>query len=326
LYCIDLKTHQSVWHANVWTDFGGLPANPESGGFGSRKSGSFPIWAITQNPLIYSDMVIIASQAPEAGVVAYDKQTGIIRWKTPNLGNESYASPTVISIDGKDHIVMVISSTNPIGNRGRPQTLGHVVGIDPSSGKVLWDYDKWNCHISVPSAVSAGNNKVLVVGGYELGATMIQVEKGHDGGYLAKELFTTEEFGDQTKPPLLHNGHFYAQFGTNNKRDGLVCMDMEGHIKWKTEREPDFNKGSMILVDGVILATDGATMLFLIEPDPQEFKVISKAEVLKSGGSGAQGIAARMGGNNQNWAPIALSNGKLLLRDQGQLKCILVGR
>ena len=175
LYCVDLNTHKAVWKANVWTDFGGKPASGASGGFGSRGPGSFPIWAITQCPLVYSDLLIVASQAPEAGVVAYDKLTGDLKWKTPNLGNESYASPSVVKIDGKDHVVMVISSTNPFGNRGMPQTLGNIVGIDPATGDVLWQYDKWNCHISVPSAVDAGENRVLVAGGYELGATMIKV-------------------------------------------------------------------------------------------------------------------------------------------------------
>ncbi len=325
LYCIDLTAHQPVWKANVWTDFGGKPASGESGGFGSRGPGSFPIWAITQNPLLYQDMVIVASQAPEAGVVAYDKLTGQVKWKTPNLGNESYASPTVVKIDGNDHVAMVISSTNPFGNPGATRTLGKVVGLDPASGKVLWSYDQWNCHISVPSAVDAGENRVLVVGGYELGATMIKVEKSEDGKYTATELFTTVEFGDQTKPPVLYKGHFYGQYGTNNRRDGMVCMDMDGKILWKTKREPDFNKGSMILVDSLLLATDGAKSLYLVEPDPSGFKALASAELLSQEGTNTEGMAARVGGPTQNWAPLALSNGRLLLRDHAQLKCVKVG-
>jgi len=309
VYCIDTNTHKPVWNKNVWTDFGGK---------------RLPIWAITQCPLIYGDLLIILSQAPEAGVVAYNKLTGDVVWKTPNLVNESYASPSVVKIDGKDHVVMVISSTNPFGNRGAPQTLGNVVGIEPLTGKILWEYDKWKCHISVPSAVDAGDNKVLVVGGYELGATMIKVEKKADGSYGATELFTTEEFGDQTKPPILHNGYFYAQFGTNSRRDGLVCMGTDGKIMWKTGRSVNFNKGSMILADGLILATDGAKTLYLIEPDPSGFKPLASAEVLGEGGTDSEGIAARVGGSTQNWAPMALSDGKLLIRDQKQMKCVVV--
>ena len=324
LYCIDINTHKSVWNKNVWTDFGGKPG----GGSGRRSGGpgGFPIWAITQCPLVYSDLLIIASQAPDAGGVAYDKLTGELKWKTPNLGNESYASPSVVKIDGKDHVVMVISSTNPFGNRGLPRTLGNVVGIEPLTGKILWKYDKWHCHISVPSAVDAGGNRVLIVGGYELGATMIKVEKKADGTYGTTELFTTEEFGDQTKPPILHNGYFYAQYGTNSRRDGLTCMSMDGKIMWKTKRDPAFNKGSMILADGLILASDGRKSLYLIEPDPSGFKSLASAEVLGEAGTDSEGIALRVGGPTQNWAPLALSDGKLLIRDQSQLKCVKVAQ
>jgi len=255
-----------------------------------------------------------------------NKSTGDVAWKTPNLVNESYASPSVVKIDGKDHIVMVISSTNPFGNRGAPQTLGNVVGIEPLTGKILWEYKQWKCHISVPSAVDAGDNKVLVVGGYELGATMIKVEKKADGSYGTTELFTTEEFGDQTKPPILHNGYFYAQFGTNNTRDGLTCMSMDGQIMWKTKRDPDFNKGSMILADGLILATDGAKTLYLIEPDPSGFKSLASADLLAEAGTDSEGIAARVGGRTQNWAPMALADGNLLIRDQSRLMCVKVAQ
>jgi outer membrane protein assembly factor BamB len=309
LYSININTHEPAWNRNIWTDFGG---------------DKLPIWAITQNPLVYGDLLVVTAQAPEAGVVAYNKLTGDLAWKTPYLGNESYASPSVVKIDGKDHIVTVISSTNPIGHRELPQTPGRVVGIEPLTGEVLWEFKEWECHISVPSAVDAGNNKVLVVGGYELGAVMIEVSKQADGSFVATELFRTEEFGDQTKPPILLDGYFYAQYGTNSRRDGLVCMRMDGEIMWKTGRSPDFNKGSMILVDGLLLATDGGTMLYLIEPDPSEFKAIASAKVFTRAGPRSEGIALRVGGAVQNWAPIALSDGKLLIRDQNQLKCLRV--
>jgi outer membrane protein assembly factor BamB len=308
LYCIDINTHKPVWHKNVWTDFGGK---------------ELPIWAITQCPLIYGDLIILLSQAPEAGVVAYNKLTGELKWKTRNLVNESYASPSVVKIDGEDHIVMVISSTNPIGHRELPHSPGNIVGIEPLTGEILWEYNEWECHISVPSAVDAGNNKVLVVGGYELGAVMIKVEKQADGSYSTTQIFRTEDFGDQTKPPLLINGYFYAQYGTNNRRDGLICMRMDGKIMWKTGRKPDFNKGSMIYADGLIIATDGAKSLYLIEPDTSEFKPLASAELL--GAKTGDEQMARMFAA-QNWGPMALADGKLLIRDQSRLMCIKVTR
>ena len=286
------------------------------------------MWAITQCPLVYGYLLIVASQAPQAGVVAYKIATGNVKWKTPSLGLISYASPAIVKVDGKDHVVMVTSSTNPFQRTSPDNELGNVVGMDPLTGEILWKYDKLECHIPVASAVDAGDNRVLVVGGYELGATMIKVERKAEGRYGTTELFTTKEFGDQTKPPVQHKGHFYAQYGTNSRRDGLVCISMDGRIMWKTKRAPDFNKGSMILADGLILATDGAQTLYLIELDPSGFKQLAAASLLAEGGSGSENdpLASRVGGRNQNWAPLALAGGKLLLRDQSQLKCVSVAQ
>ena len=312
LYCIDTKTHKPVWNKNVWKDFGG---------------DRLPMWAITQCPLVYGDLLIVASQAPQAGVVAYDKLTGNIKWKTPPLGLISYASPAIVKVDGKDHVVMITGSTNPFQLTGRANELGNVVGIDPLTGSILWKFDKWECHVPVASAVDAGENKVLIVGGYELGTVMLKVEKTADGNYGTAELFRTKQFGDQTKPPVLYKGCFYAEYGTNERRDGMVCMSMDGQIRWKTKRSPDFNKGSMILADGLILASDGAKSQYLVEPDPAGYKQLASAELFPEGTADSEGgIASRIGGRNQNWAPMALADGKLLLRDQTQLKCVKVAQ
>ena len=300
LYCIDVNTHEPAWNKNVWKDFGGE---------------EIPMWAISQCPLIYGDLLILASQAPEAGVVAYEKGTGELIWKTPSLGHVGYVSPAIVQIDGDDHLVMITASDRKSGDKG------NVVGIEPLTGKILWDYKNWECAIPIPSAIDAGENRVLIIGGYELGATLLKVERQADGSYVTKEIFTTKEFGDQTKPALLHEGYFYAQYGTNNKRDGLTCMSIEGKIMWKTRRKPDFNKGSMILADGLILATDGAKTLYLIEPDPTEFKTLASAELLVSAAGDEEG-AARF--STQNWAPIALADGKLLIRDQTRMLCLKV--
>ena len=131
LYCIDLKTHQPVWSKNIWTDFGGT---------------RLPVWGISQSPVMYGDLLVIASQAPQAGVVAYNKLTGNIVWQTPNLGNETYVSPKVINIHGDDHIVMVTSSTNRVAYRDAEPTMGNVTGLDPRTGKILWQYSNWECH------------------------------------------------------------------------------------------------------------------------------------------------------------------------------------
>jgi len=301
VFCININTHKSVWNKKVWTDFGG---------------DEVPRWAITQNPLIYGDFLILASQAPKAGVVAYEKLTGNVKWITPALGSVGYVSPTRVKVSGQDHVVMVTAST---GRRGERGSGGKVVGIDPLSGKILWEYSNWQCRIPVAPVVDAGEGRMLITGGYEAGSAMIKVKKKTNGGYEITELYKTIDFGSHTKPPILYDDHYYVQYSTNERRDGMVCMSIVGEIKWKTKRSPLFDKGSMILADGLLLSTDGKTKLYLIEPDPSAFKPIATAELLV-GGTGDDRRP------NQNWAPMALSNGKLLIRDQNQLKCVKVAK
>jgi outer membrane protein assembly factor BamB len=293
-YCIDINTHKPLWNKNIWTDFGG---------------GDIPRWAVTQCPLIMGDLVIVASQAPKAGVVAYEKLTGKVKWATPSLGPVGYVSPSVLKVGNENHVVMITAASG----RGGSAQGGKVVGIDPAKGNVLWEYSNFQCGIPVPSAVDAGEGRALISGGYEAGSSLIKVSKKPDGTYNVAELFRTKEFGAHTQPPVLANGYFYAQYSTNERKDGLVCMSMEGEVKWKTMRKPMFDKGGIIYAGGLLIVTDGMTKLYLVEPDPSGFKPVATAEILKTAGN-----------SNQNWAPPALGDGKLLMRDQKQLVCIKI--
>ncbi len=237
------------------------------------------------------------------------------------IGNAGYVSPVLLNIGSEKQIVMIAAAG---GGWGNPPTGGKVVGIDPASGKILWEYGGFQCSIPSNPAIEAGDNKILIAGGYNAGSAMIKVTKEADGKYNVAELFKTPNFGAHTLPPVLVNGYFYVHYTTNERRDGLVCMSMDGEIKWKTGRAPEFNKGSMILADGLLLATDGSKKLYLIEPDPTAFNPITSAEILKSGGIDASNGMTNMGGQTQNWAPIALADGKLLIRDQSRLMCVKV--
>ena len=50
-------------------------------------------------------------------------------------------------------------------------------------------------------------------------------------------------------------------------------------------------------------------ILNLIEPGPEGFKPLSSAQLL---------------GKGEIWAPLALVDGKLLIRDEEQMKCVSV--
>lgn len=282
LHCIDKNTHRVLWKKNIWTDFGGK---------------ELPRWAISQSPLVYKDLVILASQTQKAGVVAYDKLKGTLRWTSPALpGIPGYVSPKVITIGKYDHLVMI-------------SARGAVVGIDLKTGSQLWSYDGWQCAIPIPNVTEISDGRIFITGGYQAGSAMIKLEKTGDK-FTVQELFKTKEFGTHVHPAIYYNGYLYGHCSTNETRDGLVCMDQDGTIKWKTGRSPLFDKGGFILVDGLFLSVDGDKgFLYLIEPNPAGFKKLASAKLLDT---------------NRCWAPLALSDGKLLIRDQEKMRCVLV--
>jgi outer membrane protein assembly factor BamB len=59
----------------------------------------------------------------------------------------------------------------------------------------------------------------------------------------------------------------------------------------------------------LLLTTDGNTKLYLIEPSPSGFKPLSSAVILQPG---------------DNWAPLALAEGTLLVRGQKELRALRV--
>ena len=287
-YCVDRNSHKALWKKNIWTDFGGT---------------DYPRWAIAQNPLVYKDMVIVASQTESTGLVAYDKKSGNIIWKTPKLsGNVGYVSPAIVKISGEDHLTMVTASSRD------GSTKGAVIGYNPKNGTLLWTYEGWQCGIPVPNVTEIGNNQLFITGGYRAGGALFRIDK-NGISYAVKEIMTSKKFGTHVHPAILYKGHLYGQCSNNEVRDGFMCMDLKGNIKWETGRKPGFDKGGFILADDMIISSDGEKMLYLIDPTPEGFKVLAKAELLDT---------------KTSWAPLALSDGKLVIRDQKQMKCILV--
>ncbi len=279
-YCVEQATHKPVWQKQLLEEFE------------SKR----PNWGVAQSPLLYRDWVIAAPLGRKAGVVAFEKDTGKIIWQSPPFDVMAYTSPMIATIGGVEQVLMA-------GNR-------RVAGISLTDGKILWSSGAYRCSIPIPSPTAIGDGRVFLTGGYDAGSIMLKVQRGADG-FTVEELFKEEKLGSQLHQPLLYEGHLYLNCNTNSRQDGLVCMDLDGKVKWQTGRAPNFERGNLILADGVILIMDGRTgELRMLQPDPAGYKELAKARILSG---------------RDIWAPMALSDGKLVLRDQRQMKCLEVG-
>jgi len=99
----------------------------------------------------------------------------------------------------------------------------------------------------------------------------------------------------------MYKGHFYAEYGTNERRDGMFD-EMEWPDLGKRTLTPILTK-SMILADDLILASDGARLLYLVEPNPLTFKQLASARVVsRSSSRQKDDTLFAIDGKNQNWA------------------------
>lgn len=80
-------------------------------------------------PVLYRNLVILnGDHDGDSYLVALDKSTGEIVWKTPrNHKTRSYVTPLIREVDGKDQLVLS-------GSRA-------VAGFDPQTGTLLWEID-----------------------------------------------------------------------------------------------------------------------------------------------------------------------------------------
>jgi outer membrane protein assembly factor BamB len=311
LHALDRKTRKVVWRADLVKDF----------------DGTVPKWGVAQNPALWRNLVIVAPQGRQGGVVAFDRGDGRVVWKSPYLrsmitGNweGSYISPALTEIDGVPQAIMA-TAHGPRGDDGTWSSRGVAAGISLADGSVLWTYDGWQSEIPIPAPVPVGDGRVFLTAAYGSGSAMIRVRKTGDT-FAATELCKTMECGAQIQQPILFRDHLYVVSNGKERKEGLMCLGLDGQVKWHTTRSgfcakaapglPNFECGNILLADGLLFAVDGKQGdVYLIEPSPQGYRQLACVKKMLDEGE-----------DGQVWAPMALSQGRLLLRDQRQMKCL----
>ena len=288
--CTDRKTHQPVWHKNLVADF----------------KGELPQWGVSQAPLLYKNLVIVAAQAPDAFVVAFDRLSGDVVWKSAGLGLPGYVSPLIVTLAGVEQLVVMAASDR------EATVLGGTHGISLADGKTLWSYTGWTCFIPIPHPTPLPGDKLFISGGYKSGSAIIQIKKA-DAGFEVVEVakMDAETCGSQIHQPVVYKNHLYVNSNSNERQDGMACYTLDGAVKWKTsttEGLPLFERGAFILADDMLFALDGKSgVLYLVEPSPDGYKELAKAPMVDG---------------RELWAPLALTDGKLLVRGETTLKCV----
>jgi len=286
--CVDRTTHQPLWHKNVLEGYGV----------------DTPKWGASQSPFLHGTMVIVAPQAEDAFVVAYDRKSGETIWASSGLGGVGYSTPVVATLCGVDQVVMVSASDG--GDEGR------VAGLSAADGTILWAYRGWQCKIPIPYAMPLPEDRLFVTGGYGAGSVMLQIRRSGEAFEIVERYrLGAEVCGSQIHQPVFYNGHLYLNSNSNEREDGMTCLTLDGNVLWRTKEVkewPTFERGNLLLAGNMIIALDGKRgTLCLVDPSPEGYKEITRASVLKG---------------TKMWSPMALSDGRLLVRNQEEMKCL----
>jgi outer membrane protein assembly factor BamB len=92
------------------------------------------------------------------------------------------------------------------------------------------------------------------------------------------------------------------------RRGLFTCLDKNGNEVWTSDGRASFELGSFLLADGMFFVLEGKTgMLRLIEASASGYQELASAQVLSG---------------HDVWGPMALSNGRLVLRDLTKMVCI----
>jgi outer membrane protein assembly factor BamB len=268
---VDAATGKAVWRRHLLKDFGA--ALPPAG--------------VCQSPLLVGETVVVAPLSDDVGVAALEKATGNVAWKSAPVGPQMYASPVAARVDGVDQVVVVSRTA--------------VAGVEVGTGKVLWTFDGWRCNHPATNPTPIGDGRFFWAASYGLGGVMFKVARQGEA-FTVSPLFENRRCRPVMHNTLLYGGHLYAN------SNALMCLDLEGNLKWSSARTARFEMGGLLIADGLIFVLDGAGgTLTLVQADPSEYRELASARVLDG---------------PQVWAPMALADGKLLVRDARQMKCL----
>ena len=146
LASIESESGKVRWQKSLRRDFGGQPGT----------------WAYAESPLVDGDVVVVTPGGAEATMVAINKTSGAVVWKSaiPGADPAGYASAIVLNGAGPKQYVQF--------------TGKGIVGVDAKTGRFLWRYDEASKGpANMPTPVASGAHVYSAAG--NVGGALIRV-------------------------------------------------------------------------------------------------------------------------------------------------------
>ena len=272
LVSLDAKTGKVRWAKNLRTDFKGQPGK----------------WAFAESVLIDGDALVCTPGGSEATLVALNKNTGEVIWKSavPGGDQSGYASIIAAEIGGAKQYVQFLEKG--------------VVGVDARTGKFLWRYEQTakGSPANIPTPI-VHNGFVYTAAGRTGGGLVKISPKGEvEQVYFSPKLPTS--IGGAVKV----GEHLYGTTG-----QGLICAEFAtGNSKWQ---ERGVGAGSVCYAEGNLYVHGENGDVALVEASPESYR--------EKGRFTPPDQPDR--GKSKAWTYPVIADGRLYIRDLTSLWC-----
>ena len=273
LVCLETATGKRVWSANVVERFGSQVLH----------------WGMSESPLIDGDRVILMPGASGAGIVALDKNTGNLLWKSQS-DEAGYSSAISFDLGGIRQIVTFTGEA--------------AVGLAAKNGELLWRYNKVSNRTANIATPIFHNGHVFVSSDYGTGCALLKLVP--DGGSVkASEVYFNRDMRNHYSTSVLVGDYLYGFSSAV-----LTAMKFQtGEVAW---RDRSVGKGSLIYADGHLYCLGETGVMGLVEATPEGYREKSRFEIPR--------------GAFPTWTPPVIAEGKMYLREQDNLYCYDIRR
>lgn len=208
------------------------------------------------SPVVFGDLLIVSCDGYDIQfVVALDKRTGKIRWKSPRKGYQAYTTPLTIQVQGKDQLI------SPGAHRA--------IAYEPLTGKEIWSIRYGDGYSNVPRPVF-GHGLVFICSGFEQ-AVLLAVRPDGQGDVTDSHVaWSLKRAVPLTPSPLLVGEELYLV-----SDNGIAsCLDAKtGKSHWQ-QRLGGNHSASPIFAEGRVYFLNEEGESVVIEPG-KEFKKLA---------------------------------------------------
>jgi outer membrane protein assembly factor BamB len=256
VFCLDAKTGKKFWDLNILKKFGSENIK----------------WALSESLLVDGDRVICSPGGPQTAMVALDKMSGKLVWKSESAEGDlaAYSSPILVEYEGLRIVLNM--------------TAKALIGVNADTGKLLFRFPHETLFEANVITPIFHDGQVFISSGYGTGSQMVKLTVDGDK-VTATQVWHSKDLDNHHGGVILVDGYLYGASDRFN-RQKWICLD------WKTGKmmymDKGVGKGSATYAEGMLYTLSESHHVGLVRATPEKHDTISRFDIPDYGESTAR--------------------------------------